>query len=62
MEPLPRVFDMLQYFQTFLLSLESLWRPVTSPNMVAILTAILDFTKNQKSSKNGENCWFFLCA
>ena len=25
MEPLPRVFDMLQYFQTFLHSMESLW-------------------------------------
>ena len=30
MEPLPRVFDMLQYFET----------------MVAILAATLDFTKN----------------
>ena len=58
MEPLPRVFDMLQYFDTISPSVESLWSslqdevyimggdaaglPVTSPNMVAIL----DFTKN----------------
>ena len=58
MEPLPGVFDMLQYFETILPSVESLWSslhdevyfmgcgvaggPVTSPTMVAIL----DFTKN----------------
>ena len=63
MEPLPRVFHMLEYFETILPSVESLrcsqqdevyyfygwwrcWRPVTSPTMVAILAAILDFTKN----------------
>ena len=61
MDP-PRVFDMLQYFETILPSEESLWSslqdevyfmgggtaggPVTSSTMVAILTAILDFTKN----------------
>ena len=56
--PPPRVFDMLQYFETILPSVESLWYSlqdevyfmgggavgglVTSPKMVAIL----DFTKN----------------
>ena len=60
--PPPRVFDMLQYFETILPSEESLWSslqdevyfmgggtaggPVTSSTMVAILGAILDFTKN----------------
>ena len=55
-------FDMLQYFETILPSVESLWcsqqgkvylmggdpacRPVTSPTIVAILAGILDFTKN----------------
>ena len=59
MGPLPRGFDMLQYLGQILPSFESLWyfrirwgifygwsrcwRPVTSPNMVAIL----DFTKNK---------------
>ena len=58
MELLPRVFDMLQYFETILPLVKSLWSsqqdklyfmgggaaslPVTSPTMVAIL----DFTKN----------------
>ena len=50
MEPLPRVFDVLQHIETILLLVESLchdlrifygwwrcWRPVTSPTMVAIL-------------------------
>ena len=57
MDP-PWVFDMFQYFETILPSVESLWYslqdevyfmgggavggPVTSPKMVAIL----DFTKN----------------
>ena len=57
LDPL-RVFDMLQYFETILPSVESLWSslqdevyfmgsgaagwPVTSPTMVAIL----DFSKN----------------
>ena len=58
MEPLPGVFNMLQHIETILLLVESLcrdlrifygwwrcWRPVTSPTMVAILAAILDFTK-----------------
>ena len=60
-EPLPAVFDMLQYFEMILPLVESLndllnkmryilwvhwWRPVTSPTMVVILAAILDFTKN----------------
>ena len=56
--PPPRVFDMLQYFETILPSVESLWYslqdkvyfmgvgavggPVTSPKMVTILV----FTKN----------------
>ena len=60
--PPPRVFDMLQYFETILPLEESLWSflqdevyfmgggtaggPVTSSTMVAILGAILDFTKN----------------
>ena len=63
--PPPRVFDMLQYFETILPSEESLWSslqdevyfmgggtaggPMTSSTMVAILGAILDFTKNKKS-------------
>ena len=53
----PKVFDILQYFETILPSVESLWSslkevyfmgggaaggPVTSPTMVAIL----DFTKD----------------
>ena len=58
----PRVFDMLQYFETILPSEESLWSslqdevyfmgggtaggPVTSSTMVAMLGDILDFTKN----------------
>ena len=58
METPPRVFDMLQYFETILPSEESLWSslqdevyfmgggtaggPVTSSTMVAIL----DFAKN----------------
>ena len=58
----PRVFDMLQYFETILPSEESLWSslqdevyfmgggtaggPVTSSTMVAILGAMLDFTNN----------------
>ena len=61
----PRIFDMLQYFETILPSVESLWssqhdevyfmgsgdamRPMTSPKMVAILAAILGFTKLKKS-------------
>ena len=60
--PPPRVIDMLQYFETILPSVESLWSSlqdevyfmgggaaggfVTSPTMVAILATILDFTKN----------------
>ena len=60
--PPPRVFDMLQYFETILPLEESLWSslqdevyfmgggtaggPVTSSTIVAILGAILDFTKN----------------
>ena len=63
--PPPRVFNMLQYFETILPSEQSLWSslqdevylmgggtaggPVTSSTMVAILGAILDFTKNKKS-------------
>ena len=60
MEPLPKVFHMLEYFETILPSVESLrssqqdevyyfygwwrcWRPVTSPTIVAIVAAILDF-------------------
>ena len=61
MEPLPRVFDILQYFETILPSevcdlpkkmryilwmVTLAWRPVTSATMVAISAAILDFTKN----------------
>ena len=62
MDPRPRVFDMLQYFETILPSEESLWSslqdevyfmgggtaggPVTSSTMVAILGDILDCTKN----------------
>ena len=48
MEPLPRVFDILQHFETILPLVESLygwwrcWRPVTSPTMVAILAAFLE--------------------
>ena len=55
----PLSFDMLQYLETILPSVESLlnkirsidswwrcWRPVTSPNMAVILAAILDFIKN----------------
>ena len=58
----PRVLDMLQYFETILPSVESLWSslqdevyfmgggaaggPGTSPTMVAILPTILDFTNN----------------
>ena len=58
----PSVFDMLQYFETILPSVKSLWSslgdevylmdggaaggPVTSPTTVAILAAILDFTKS----------------
>ena len=62
MEPHHGVFDMLKYFETILPLVESVWsswqakvywwccwRPVTSPTMVAILAAILDFTKNWKS-------------
>ena len=64
MDP-PRVFDMLQYFETILPSEQSLWTslqdevcfigggtaggPVMSSTMVPILGAILDFTKNKKS-------------
>ena len=63
--PTPRVFDMLQYFETILPSEENLWSslqdevyfmgggtaggPVTSSTMAAILGAILDFFKNYKS-------------
>ena len=57
MEPLPGVVDMLQYFETILPSVESLWSSLhdevyfmggaaaggLSPNMVANLAAILDF-------------------
>ena len=56
MEPLPGVFNMLQHIETILLLVESLchdlrifygwwrcWRPVTSPTMVAILAAILNW-------------------
>ena len=57
MEPLPGVFDMLQYFEKifswveslkmrYILRVVALLPPVTSPEMVAILAAILDFTKN----------------
>ena len=62
MEPPSWVFDMLQYFETILRSLESLWYSlqvevyfmgggaaggsVTSPNMVIVLVAILDFIKS----------------
>ena len=61
MDP-PRVFDMLQYFETILPSEKSLWSslqnelyfigggtargPVTSSTMVAILGAMFDFSKN----------------
>ena len=38
MEPFPGDFDMLQYFKTML--------PVTTATMVAILSSILDLTKN----------------
>ena len=57
----PRVFDTLQFCETSLSSVESLWSslqdevyfmgvgtaggPVTSPTMVAILAVILDFNK-----------------
>ena len=62
MGPLPRVFDMLQYFEAIFAFTEKplifltrwgvfyewwrCWRPVTSPTMVAILAVILNFTKN----------------
>ena len=60
---------MLQYFEMILPSVESLWSSLQeevyfmgdgaagglSPNMVAILAAILDFFKNYKSGKNYEN-------
>ena len=61
MDPLPGVFDMLQYFETILPLVESLdllnkvryilWVGVLleareAPKMVEILDAILDFTKN----------------
>ena len=61
MDPLPGVFDMLQYFETILPLVESLdllnkvryilWVGVPleaceAPKMVEILDAILDFTKN----------------
>ena len=58
----PRVFNMLQYFETISPSEKSLWSslqdgvyfmgggtaegPLTSSTMVAILCAMLDFTKN----------------
>ena len=74
--PPPRVFDMLQYFETILPSEENLWfslqdevyfmgggtagGPVTSSTMVAILGAILDFFKNYKSG-SARNGDFF-CA
>ena len=46
---------MLEHFETILPSVDKkvrymgedvCWRPMPSPNMVAILAAILDFTKN----------------
>ena len=65
MEPLPGVFDMLQYFETILPLLESLWSSQQDEvyftsggaagglsrhqQMVAILATILGFTKNWKS-------------
>ena len=65
MEPLPGVFDMLQYFETILPSVESLWSSQQEEvyfmsggaagglsrhqQMVDILATILGFTKNWKS-------------
>ena len=45
----PWVFDMLQYFETILPSVESLWSSLQDK------ATILDFIKNYKSGKNGEN-------
>ena len=49
-KPPPRVFDMLQYFETMKAVNGGIsGGTVTSSTMVTILGAILDFTKNWKS-------------
>ena len=74
-EPLPGVLDMLQYFETILPGKPLIfvtrwgifyewwccWRPVTSPNVIAILATNFDLKKNWKSSLNREKWWYF-CA
>ena len=48
--PPPRVFDMLQYFETMKAVNNGIsGGAVTSSTMVIILGAILDFTRNWKS-------------
>ena len=73
MEALPRIFDMLQYFETILPSVESLsssqqdedewwrcWRPVTSATMVATLTPSWMLPRIRNQIKTGINGDFFV--
>ena len=46
MEPLPRVFDMLQYVETILLSVESLLNKMTYILSVVVLLETCDVTKH----------------
>ena len=46
MEPLPRVFDMLQYVETILLSVESLLNKVRYILSVVVLLETCDVTKH----------------
>jgi len=68
MEALPRIFDMLQYFETILPSVESLsssqqdedewwrcWRHVTSATMVATFTPSWMLPRIRNQIKTGIN-------
>ena len=76
MRPLPAVFDMLQYFETILplsgnplISLPKwgifhdwwrCWKPVTSPTMVAILSASWILPRIRNQVKTARNVGFFV--